>query len=298
MRLKPIFVVTLACILVASLAISGHGESENPLDSAIQQGSNGQFDLAKSTVEHVLKLDPWNERAKELLRLANEAIVAKADSETIVHLFRAAQLRNKGSLDRTFSEIDLAMKRSPDYALVYLHRGNARLANGTVESAIADYDRAISLDSSDAVAYYNRGVAYVSKRQYSNAIADFSKAIALDPTDVASYKNRGNANQVLGKHDEALADYDSAIAINPRDAHAFYNRAEEWSRSGQYDKAIADYGKAIELDNDFAEAYDSRGFVYLVKLGKTQLACADWKRACELGRCRNYNLAKSKGYCK
>ena len=48
----------------------------------------------------------------------------------------------------------------------------------------------------------------------------------------------------------------------------------------------------------YADAYYDRGFTYLEKLGDKVKGCADWKKACELGKCGNYNLAKQKGDCR
>jgi tetratricopeptide (TPR) repeat protein len=61
--------------------------------------------------------------------------------------------------------------------------------------------------------------------------------------------------------------------------------------------AINEFNNAIKLNPNYAEAYDNRGFTYFVKLGNKVKGCADLKKACELGECRNYNLAKQKGYC-
>jgi hypothetical protein len=36
----------------------------------------------------------------------------------------------------------------------------------------------------------------------------------------------------------------------------------------------------------------------MVKKENKTNACYDWKRACELGMCKNYETAKEKGYCK
>ncbi|HXY62464.1 MAG TPA: tetratricopeptide repeat protein, partial [Nitrospirota bacterium] len=51
---------------------------------------------------------------------------------------------------------------------------------------------------------------------------------------------------------------------------------------GQYDKSLEDLNKAIELDQHFANAFFSRGNLYL-KTGSTQLAVLDFQKACDLG---------------
>ena len=100
-----------------------------------------------------------------------------------------------------------------------------------------------------------------------------------------------------GQADRAIADYTQALVINPRLALAYTNRGLAYHDKGQYDQALADYEEALAINPSDAEAYTNRGFVYMVNLGNKTKACADWKRACELGECRNYNLAKVRGLC-
>ena len=67
------------------------------------------------------------------------------------------------------------------------------------------------------------------------------------------------------------------------------NSATDWFKRAtakyelkDYRGAIADYTKAIELKPDYAQAYNKRGFAYLM-LGPKSKAQADFKRAIELG---------------
>jgi regulator of sirC expression with transglutaminase-like and TPR domain len=85
------------------------------------------------------------------------------------------------------------------------------------------------------------------------------------------------------------------------------NVGNAYSSKGQYDQAISDYNKALEINPRCAEAYTSRGTayynkglwgdLYMMKLSDKKNGCSDWKRACELGLCQNYELAKRKRVC-
>ena len=95
-----------------------------------------------------------------------------------------------------------------------------------------------------------------------------------------------------GNYDRAIALFSKALEINPRYAAAYNNRGVAYAKGkGQYDKAISDYNKAIEINPGLAEAYDNRGITYKEK------ACSDWERACQLGLCKAYEVAKRKGDC-
>ena len=73
----------------------------------------------------------------------------------------------------------------------------------------------------------------------------------------------------------------------------------EWLHydKGEYNKAIADYNKAIELNPKDADAYNNRAIAYYHK-GNIEKACADARKACNLGMCKLYRLLQSKGYCR
>lgn len=105
-------------------------------------------------------------------------------------------------------------------------------------------------------------------------------------------------NWITSLWDKALTVYNEAINSNPESDRAYNNRGAVYMDKGEFDKAIADFNKAIEINPRLDHAYDNLGFIYMVKLGNKEKACLNWKRACELGRCYNYERAKKDGDCK
>jgi lipoprotein NlpI len=61
--------------------------------------------------------------------------------------------------------------------------------------------------------------------------------------------------------------------------------------------AIRDYNKALSLNASYNLAYLNRGLAYH-ELNKDDLACLDFKKACELGDCDGISWAKKSGICK
>jgi len=118
---------------------------------------------------------------------------------------------------------------------------------------IDNYGMCINLNYEyKSIAYCNRGVSKAALKDYYGAIADHTKVIKLDPDYVNAYTNRGISKAAL------------------KDDYG----------------AIADFTKSIELDSDNANAYTNRG---ISKYQLNQNECPDFKRACELGDCENYN---------
>ena len=74
------------------------------------------------------------------------------------------------------SDLDMAIKLSPDNAYLYFDRGNLYASNKDYARAIADYDKAVKLDPKLAEAYYNRGIANINLGKTDLGIADLSKA--------------------------------------------------------------------------------------------------------------------------
>jgi hypothetical protein len=60
---------------------------------------------------------------------------------------------------------------------------------------------------------------------------------------------------------------------------------------------MEDYNQTIRLKPDFVGAYGLRGVDYLQQ-GNKELGCRDAQKACELGDCKLFEIAKRKGDCR
>lgn len=224
----------------------------------------GDFPKAKKEFEDALKISPSLEPVELCLKTIREVSEGKIKTETAIYFF-------KGGLDAN---------------------------NGQYDLAISNYNEALKINQKFANAYINRGLAYRNKGEYDRAISDYNKALEIEPILALVYNNRGVVYRVKGEYDRAIRDYNKALEINSNFAGACYNLGIIYHRyKSQYNLAISFYNKAIEINPKYADAYYNRGHVYLMKLGNKTKGCADFKRACELGQCKNYNIAKQNGYC-
>jgi tetratricopeptide (TPR) repeat protein len=149
----------------------------------------------------------------------------------------------------------------------------------------------------DTALFLFKGTAYINKELFDDGITEFSKAIASEPDYFVAYIQRGNAYLNKDELDEAVTDFNQSLKLNPHLATVYGKRGVAYYKQGSYDLALSDYNKALEINPDDVFAYTNRGFLYMIKLDKKGKACSDWKRACELGWCSNYNNAKKKGDC-
>ena len=145
-------------------------------------------------------------------------------------------------------------------------------------------------DSKHAVSQYQ-------DEDYKRAIMSLKDALELDNAKYELYIKRGRSYYNLGEFEKAVSDYTAAISVNPECAEAYNERGVLYYGIGQIDKALSDFSSAIAIDTAYVNAYINRGVIYIKTLGEIEKGCADWKRACELGRCGNYSRAKADGYC-
>jgi tetratricopeptide (TPR) repeat protein len=137
---------------------------------------------------------------------------------------------------------------------------------------------------------------YANFKEYIKTIQRYDKAIGSDPGDAKAYSNRGVAYAKLNQHIKAIQDYDKAIKADPGDAKAYNNRGVAYAGLKEYVKAIQNYNKAIALDPGYAKAYSNRGVAYII-LERVSRGCSDLKKACKLGECRGWKIAKKRGLC-
>lgn len=154
----------------AQKVIPGRGPEDDTIQVAIRHGIGGEFDLAKASMDNLLKVNKWNERAKVLLRLTTEALLGTLNADAAKYIFLAYSRRNAGELEEALTDINLAIKKMPQHELPYLSRGNIYFAMGQIDASIIDFGHAIELQPTDAVAFYNRGVAYKPGKLFKSTI--------------------------------------------------------------------------------------------------------------------------------
>jgi tetratricopeptide (TPR) repeat protein len=96
---------------------------------------------------------------------------------------------------------------------------------------------------------------------------------------------------------KAIEYLNKAIKLQPEHAYAYSNRGTAYYNLGQNQLAIKELNEAIRLKPDYVDAYDNRGVIYLLQ-GNKELGCRDVKKACELGECKKFEIAKGNRLCR
>ncbi|HUQ95390.1 MAG TPA: tetratricopeptide repeat protein, partial [Bryobacteraceae bacterium] len=118
-----------------------------------------------------------------------------------------------------------------------------------------------------------RGFAWLLLRKYPRAIADFDAALRLRP----DYPNAAHNRKVA----VAAASGTSPIQAQSSPAESLWRAARELIQSGQYHDAVKKLDTAIDLKPKYAQAFNARGFAWLL-LRQYERALGDFDRALQI----------------
>ena len=158
-------------------------------------------------------------------------------------------------------ELNEAIRLKPDFAQAFNARGFAWLLLREYPKAIADFDAALRISPNYANALHNRSVAVTeSTRKPGRKIASATSAapaIAGDSTAESRWRSARELIQV-GQYDSAVRQLDGAIALKPTYAQAYNARGYAWLLLRDYQRAIADFDQALRLLPNYVNANQNR----------------------------------------
>lgn len=243
---------------------------------------SGRYEKARDDMLQALKLYPASEEAKLALRQANENIAAlsqpppkpeaKPAPAPAPAISRAIPpVPSKAPVDARAAEARWRAGRDFIYAHQYV-------------KAIAELNEAVRLKPDYAEAFNARGFARLLMKEYTSAIADFDTALRISPRYANAMHNREVALKAAGEEKMRQAGARQAAPAAPsassslESAAARYLHARELINARQYAQAIDEFSRAIQLRPDYPQAYNARGFAWLL-MGEYSRAIADFNQA-------------------
>jgi len=203
----------------------------------------------------------------------------------------------KGNYKKALHLLQLAETEHPSNGIIHFNLGRVYYSLGNYDESISSYSLAIKSRPRAETLYNHRGMAYKYVGKIDQALDDYNQAIELNSRYYEAFNNRGVVYKKLGMIDEAIAEYSQALKIQPNFLIALKNRSIAYQVKNQFINAIVDLNHTISIDPKDTFALLSRGMIYMTQFKEKTKACADWKRSCKLGQCRNYSFAKKKGLC-
>ena len=248
------------------------------MDEAREAIKNGNYEKAARILNDILKDDPNNAEAKNLLA-QNDAAKAQAERARADKLAEAKRLIENGEYDKAQKILDDLLKDNPNDSEA------KKLSNDAKAKKAADEKNA-----SDAITQAKNDIA---GGNYDKAIAELNRILKDDPNNAeakklleeakskkaAAEKAETDAKIAQAKKDVGNGDYEKAIAAlnqilkdDPNNAeakklleeakakkadadrNAKVAQAKKDIDSGNYDKAIAELNQILKEDPNNAEA--------------------------------------------
>jgi tetratricopeptide (TPR) repeat protein len=221
------------------------------------------YDLAKATASPAYRPQALAVAAnfalregagKDALALAEQAVQAKANAETLAALSRA-QART-GKPQEALESADKAAAADPRSAIAYVAKGEALLSlreNAKAEQALR---KAIELDSRSALAETRLARVLLALGRPADAVAAARKATQLDEKSGESFAVLGLAllAQSTDNWGDAIAQAQQGAFLDPKNPIVLTAVGKIFEANAQFDQAIGSYRKALATDPGFAPA--------------------------------------------
>ena len=154
--------------------------------------------------------------------------------------------------------------------------------SGDFNSCISEAEKYISKQDKKPEGYFVKGMAKSEMQDYLGATEILKKVVEVDEENSAGYYQMARNFLLLKENNKALKNLNKALEYDSKNYQALDMRAEIKYINHDYANAIIDCNSVIQLDEETKFAYLTRGKSNL-KLGLKKDACADFKKALELG---------------
>ncbi|MBT8562335.1 hypothetical protein G6717_07090 [Polynucleobacter paneuropaeus] len=201
------------------------------LSKASAAFQKGQLELSGQLLLGILKTEPGNLAAKELL-----AYVCGTQGDQ----YQALQLL-KEVVDQ------------PNSTLSALYEYGSLLLNASPQEAIEPLERAFRLQPNSFEVLHDLATAYAHVGRRKDAINKYEAAVRINRDSYELFYNLGRLHDELLNSEKANACYAKSLAINPQYVKSLINLALNLNQSGRFDEGIAllEQVLALEPNADF-----------------------------------------------
>jgi tetratricopeptide (TPR) repeat protein len=203
-------------------------------------------------------------------------------NQVSAYLDLASAYEKQGNLDGALHQLDEAIGRKGNIALLYRTRARLHLRRQQPDAALGDLELAIknekaapgsSAERLAAEDHKEYGLIHHRAQRYEAAIAAYDRALVLSPTYEVPHRLRADALVELKRLAEAAVAYENYLRLASRSLEAFLNRREPVSavyrasavvkaQLGNSAGSLDDLRRALELDPD-AATHALCGWTYL-----------------------------------
>jgi tetratricopeptide (TPR) repeat protein len=266
---RVLFLVTLCFVTgAASLSKTASRQSaSSQLQDAAKELSAGRLDQADQDLQSVLRSNPGDYRALDLLGVVRVLQHQEAKAEEL------------------FEQV---VKAQPDFAPGHAHLGLLYLHMGRTQDALPELRQALRLDPSRTDAASALVHILQDQAKAASAAGDWNGAMnflievrkyAPDNADV-QYEF-GVTAQKLSLTDDAIEAFQQTLKLRNNDALAMFYLGFALMGRARYDDARKQFAQYVELRPDDPSGYGALGMA-LVGLGRSEEARAQFERSIAL----------------
>lgn len=211
--------------------------------------------------------------------LQNEIIYYPQSYEPYYYLGVIYFSRGQGEEANKYFRI--AKQKNTDYVYAYQGQSSAFYNANRLDSAEFYINKALKMRPENADFVYNKAVI-LSQTDPSEASRLFQKVVQMDTSNIIYKNSYALFLYNVGEYRKAVVIFNQVLRMDPSNSIALFNRAATYIKTSEFEKALLDLNAYIKLKPEVGIAYLNRGIVY-ENLFRLNEACADWKKAAELG---------------
>lgn len=184
----------------------------------------GKLDDARSFLDTILKIEPWNSAARAALaaipngeRTANPPLAALSNAEEMYA--EVQQFVQQDRLSEAHSLLEELAHTNSSNALYHNDLGVLRYRLGDIEGARRAYERAVELQPSNSSFRKNLADLYFAELgMVDEAIGIYLDLFRIQPRDLETLAGLGQICTAVGRPEEAKSFYRRALEIEPWNA--------------------------------------------------------------------------------
>jgi tetratricopeptide (TPR) repeat protein len=196
-----------------------------------------QWHPAKHHVQRLLRLDPQDAQAHQLMGLIHVQLANLSTSE---------DLRCEHH-ERAWLAFKAATQHGPHMFDAFLNLGNTCLQTRRYQEALAAFQSALALQPDSDLAYAHQAEAYAQLHDTNSALSSYGHALQLAPHKHSYLIKTGNLLRELNRHEDAVACYEQAIQMEPDHAQAYAHMAISLAELGHTQAALGACNIALDI---------------------------------------------------
>ncbi len=280
------------------------------LQAGYQLQQQGQLDLAEARYKQVLKSDPRNVHALNLMGMLMINGGRPLDAVELIKLALAENPRDgqaQGNLGLAYKDLGRfeeavdhfreSISLVPNNPVMLNNLGNALREVGKAREAITHFENALRIDRSYAACWSNLAAAQRDVEDFGKAMKALDRALELDSNLAQAYHIRGTVFAKLAMYAEAVKAYDRSLALAPGVSEVMISKSDMLRDLSKPEEAAEVLKQVLDLEPRNPFAVHALG-VLSEQLGDREQAAAYFKRSIECApgyTSAHYQLAQLKG---